>query len=336
MKKIKIGINGFGRIGRMIFRAAQNHENIEIMGINDLQNVDYIAYQLKYDSTHGIFNGTISTENGKLIVNGKTISVSAEKEPSKINWLAMGAEYICESTGFFLTADSVQGHLKSGAKKVLITGPSKDGTPMFVMGVNHQNYRSEMAVISNASCTTNCLAPIAKVIHEKWGIEEGLMTTIHAVTSTQKTVDGPSGKDWRFGRGAFQNIIPAATGAAKAVGKVIPELDGIVTGMSFRVPVANVSVVDFTVKLKYSATYEQVKNEMKIESENSLKGILGYTEDEIVSSDILGNTCTSVFDAGSGLMLSDKFLKVISWYDNEWGYSNKVIEMIKYMHTKSN
>lgn len=335
MEKLRIGINGFGRIGRMVFRAAQNHENVEIVGINDLQDAEYIAYQLKYDSTHGPFKGSISIENGVLIVNGKRITVSSEKDPSTINWAACGAGYVCEATGFFLTTASAQAHLTNGVKKVIITAPPKDNTPMFVLGVNHEKYDNNLSVISNASCTTNCLAPIAKVLHEKWGIEEGLMTTIHAVTSTQKTVDGPSGKDWRFGRGAFQNIIPASTGAANAVGKIIPALNGIVTGTSFRVPVANVSVVDFTVKLKLPATYQQVKDEMKYQSHNSLKNILDYTEDEIVSSDIIGNPSTSVFDAGAGLMLSDKFLKVISWYDNEWGYSNKVIEMIKYIHTKN-
>jgi glyceraldehyde 3-phosphate dehydrogenase len=333
MEKIKIGINGFGRIGRMVFRAAQTFENVEITGINDLQQVDYIAYQLKYDSTHGPFKGEVRVENGVLFVNGHKISVTSEKDPAQLKWRALDVEYVCESTGFFLTTESVQGHLQAGATRVLITGPSKDETPMFVMGVNNKSYTPGIAVISNASCTTNCLAPVAKVLNDHWGIEQGLMTTIHAVTSTQKTVDGPSGKDWRFGRGAFQNIIPAATGAAKAVGKVIPELNGKVTGMSFRVPVANVSVVDFTVTLQRPTNYEEVKRVMKQQSETELKGILGYTEDEIVSSDINGNACTSVFDAGAGIMLSDKFLKVISWYDNEWGYSNKVIEMIQYMHS---
>ncbi|MEO7766320.1 MAG: type I glyceraldehyde-3-phosphate dehydrogenase [Ferruginibacter sp.] len=334
MEKIKIGINGFGRIGRMVLRAAQDSEAIEIVGINDLQEVDYIAYQLKYDSTHGIFKGDIAVKDGVLYINDRVIRVTADKDPSQLKWGEIGAEYICESTGFYLTTGSVQGHLKAGAKKVIITGPPKDDTPMFVMGVNHKAYTPAIDVISNASCTTNCLAPVAKVLNDNWGIEEGLMTTIHAVTSTQKTVDGPSQKDWRFGRGAFQNIIPAATGAAKAVGKVIPELNGKVTGLSFRVPVADVSVVDFTVKLKHATTYEKVKERMKQQSEGELKGILGYTEDEIVSSDILGNACTSVFDAGAGIMLSDKFLKVISWYDNEWGYSNKIIDMIKFMHSK--
>lgn len=334
MEKIKIGINGFGRIGRMVFRASRKFEDVEIVGINDLQDVDYIAYQLKYDSTHGTFDGVIEVKDNQLIVDGRPVRITSEKDPSKLNWEAIGADYICESTGFFLTTASVEGHLLSGAKKVIITGPSKDETPMFVFGVNHQAYIPGLQVISNASCTTNCLAPIAKVLNDNWGIDEGLMTTIHAVTSTQKTVDGPSGKDWRFGRGAFQNIIPAATGAAKAVGKVIPELQGKVTGMSFRVPVANVSVVDFTVKLNRATSYEAVKEVMKHQAENELKGILGYTEDEIVSSDINGNACTSVFDAGAGIMLSDKFLKVVSWYDNEWGYSNKVVEMIRYIHSR--
>ncbi len=334
MQKVKIGINGFGRIGRMVFRASRKFEDVEIVGINDLQDVDYLAYQLKYDSTHGTFDGVIEVQDNQLVVDGRPVRITAEKDPSKLNWAAIGADYICESTGFFLTTTSVQGHLLSGAKKVIITGPSKDETPMFVFGVNHHTYTPELQVISNASCTTNCLAPIAKVLHDNWGIDEGLMTTIHAVTSTQKTVDGPSGKDWRFGRGAFQNIIPAATGAAKAVGKVIPELQGKVTGMSFRVPVANVSVVDFTVKLNRATNYEAVKEVIKHQAENELKGILGYTEDEIVSSDINGNACTSIFDAGAGIMLSDKFLKVVSWYDNEWGYSNKVVEMIRYIHSR--
>lgn len=334
MEKIKIGINGFGRIGRMVFRASLKFEDVEIVGINDLQDVDYLAYQLKYDSTHGTFDGVIEVKDNQLVVDGRPVRITSEKDPSKLNWAAIGADYICESTGLFLTTASVEGHLLSGAKKVIITGPSKDETPMFVFGVNHHAYAPGLQVISNASCTTNCLAPIAKVLNDNWGIDEGLMTTIHAVTSTQKTVDGPSGKDWRFGRGAFQNIIPAATGAAKAVGKVIPELQGKVTGMSFRVPVANVSVVDFTVKLKEATSYEAVKEVMKHQAENELKGILGYTEDEIVSSDINGNACTSVFDAGAGLMLSDKFLKVVSWYDNEWGYSNKVVEMIRYIHIR--
>jgi glyceraldehyde 3-phosphate dehydrogenase len=334
MKKIKIGINGFGRIGRMIFRAAQSMENVEVVGINDLQEMDYIAYMLKYDSTHGPFKGTIGIENGHLIVDGKSIRVTAEKDPANLKWGEIGADYICESTGFFLTKESVNGHIKAGAKKVIITGPSKDDTPMFVMGVNHEKYTSDINILSNASCTTNCLAVVAKVLNDEWGIESGLMTTIHAVTSTQKAVDGPSGKDWRFGRGAFQNIIPASTGAAKAVGKVIPELNGKVTGGSFRVPVANVSVVDFTVNLKKPTKYAEVKKLMKEKSEGELKGILGYTEEEVVSSDMLGNACTSVFDAGAGMSLTDKFLKIVSWYDNEWGYSNKVVEMIQYMDTK--
>lgn len=335
MNKIKIGINGFGRIGRMVFRAAQERDDIEITGINDLQDVDYIAYMLKYDSTHGIFKGDVAVEDGALLINGRRIRVTAEKDPANLKWNEVAAEYVCESTGFFLTTASVRGHLNAGAKKVIITGPSKDDTPMFVMGVNHTSYTSDTAVVSNASCTTNCLAPIAKVLNDTWGIEEGLMTTIHAVTSTQKTVDGPSGKDWRFGRGAFQNIIPAATGAAKAVGKVIPELKGKVTGMSFRVPVANVSVVDFTVRLNRPATYDEVKKVMRHQSENDLKGILGYTEDEVVSTDMLGNPCTSIFDAGAGIMLSEKFLKVVSWYDNEWGYSNKILDMITYINSKN-
>jgi glyceraldehyde 3-phosphate dehydrogenase len=335
METIKIGINGFGRIGRMIFRAAEEIPEVEVTGINDLQELDYIAYMLKYDSTHGPFKGTIEVKNNMLWVNGRPIRITAEKDPAKLQWDAIGADYVAESTGIFLTKETAAGHLKAGAKKVVITGPSKDNTPMLVMGVNHNTYTPDMDIVSNASCTTNCLAPVAKVLHDNWGIEEGLMTTIHAVTATQKTVDGPSGKDWRFGRGAYQNIIPAATGAAKAVGKVIPALNGKVTGMSFRVPVADVSVVDFTVRLQKPVTYDQVKQVMKQQSEGELKGILGYTEDEVVSSDMLGNACTSIFDAGAGILLSDKFLKVISWYDNEWGFSNKVVDTIKHMHSVS-
>jgi len=335
MSKIKIGINGFGRIGRMIFRIAEEGDQFEVTGINDLQEPDYIAYQLKYDSSHGIFAGTVIAKDGNLVVNGRTVRVTAEKDPSKLDWRAVGAKYVCEATGIFLTTEAVAGHIKAGAEKVLITGPAKDDTPMMVVGVNHNTYTNEMNTVSMTSCTTNCLAPVAKVLNDHWGIEEGLMTTIHAVTATQKTVDGPSGKDWRFGRGAYQNIIPASTGAAKAVGKVIPELKGKVTGMSFRVPVANVSVVDFTVKLKTATTYEEIKRVMKSQSENELKGILAYTEDEIVSSDVNGNPHTSVFDANAGIMLSDKFVKVVSWYDNEWGFSNKVLDMIGYMEQQN-
>jgi len=334
MTKIKIGINGFGRIGRMIFRIAEEGDQFEVTGINDLQELDYIAYQVKYDSTHGKFAGTIEVKDGSRVGNGGAIRVTAEKDPAKLNWAAVGAKYVCEATGIFVTTEAASGHIKAGAQKVLITGPTKDDTPMMVVGVNQNTYTKEMNTVSMTSCTTNCLAPIAKVLNDHWGIEEGLMTTIHAVTATQKTVDGPSGKDWRFGRGAYQNIIPASTGAAKAVGKVIPELAGKVTGMSFRVPVANVSVVDFTVKLKKATTYEDIKKVMKSQSENELKGILAYTEDEIVSSDVNGNPHTSVFDANAGIMLSDKFVKVVSWYDNEWGFSNKVLDMIGFMDSK--
>jgi glyceraldehyde 3-phosphate dehydrogenase (phosphorylating) len=331
MSKIKVGINGFGRIGRMIFRIAEASDKYEIVALNDLQEIDYIAYQIKYDSTHGRFNGKVEVKDGGLIVNGRKIRVTAEKDPARLDWKAVGARYVCEATGIFLTTAAVAGHLQAGAEKVLVTGPTKDDTPMMVFGVNHETYTSDINTISMTSCTTNALAPIAKVLNDHWGIEEGLMTTIHAVTATQKTVDGPSGKDWRFGRGAYQNIIPASTGAAKAVGKVIPALNGKVTGMSFRVPVANVSVVDFTVKLQKPATYDEIKRVMKSQSENELKGVLAYTEDEIVSSDVNGNAHTSVFDANAGIMLSDKFVKVVSWYDNEWGFSNKVLDMIGYM-----
>lgn len=333
METIRIGINGFGRIGRMVMRAAQEMPNVAIVAINDLQEPEYLAYQLRYDSTHGRFNYPLEVAGDSLLVNGKKVKIFSQKDPAQIPWGEVGADYICESTGIFLTTESVQGHLKGGAKKVIITGPSKDDTPMFVMGVNHESYTNDLTVVSNASCTTNCLAPLAKVVHDHWGIEEGLMTTIHAVTSTQKTVDGPSGKDWRFGRGAYQNIIPASTGAAKAVGKVIPELKGKVTGMSFRVPVANVSVVDFTVKLQKGTTYEEIKQVIKQHAEGDMKGILAYTDDEVVSSDMQGNPATSIFDAGAGLMLSDKYVKLVSWYDNEWGYSNKVLELIQHIHS---
>ena len=334
MAKTKVGINGFGRIGRLVFRAAfQEHPNIEIVGINDLIDVDYMAYMLKYDSTHGIFKGEIKVENGHLVVNGQHIRVSAEKDPANLKWNEVGADYIVESTGLFLDKEKAGGHIKAGAKKVIISAPAKDDTPTFVMGVNEEAYKSEMEIVSNASCTTNCLAPLAKVINDKFGIEEGLMTTVHAVTATQKTVDGPSGKDWRGGRGGYQNIIPSSTGAAKAVGLVIPSLKGKLTGMSFRVPVADVSVVDLTVKLKTATTYEEIKAEMKRASENELKGIVGYTEDDVVSTDFLGDSRTSIFDAGAGIMMSPTFVKLVSWYDNEWGYSNKLVDLIEYMST---
>ena len=331
MSKIKIGINGFGRIGRLVFRVAVNNENIEVVGINDIIDVDYIAYMLKYDSTHGHFKGEVSVAGGKLIVNGKAIRVTSERNPADLKWSEVGAEYVVESTGLFLTKEKAQGHIDAGAKKVVMSAPSKDDTPMFVMGVNNTSYRNDMIFVSNASCTTNCLAPIAKVLNDKFGIIEGLMTTVHATTATQKTVDGPSMKDWRGGRGAGQNIIPSSTGAAKAVGKVIPSLNGKLTGMSLRVPTPNVSVVDLTVRLEKGASYADICAAMKEASENELKGILGYTEDAVVSTDFLGDSRTSIFDAGAGIGLNDNFVKVVSWYDNEWGYSTKVVELILYM-----
>jgi glyceraldehyde 3-phosphate dehydrogenase len=331
MAKIKVGINGFGRIGRLVFRAAvTNHPDIDIVGINDLIDVDYMAYMLRYDSTHGIFKGDVRTENGQLVVNGNVIRVTAEKDPANLKWGDIGADFVVESTGLFLDKEKAGAHLKAGAKRVIISAPAKDDTPTFVMGVNEKSFKPDMSIISNASCTTNCLAPLAKVLNDKWGIEEGLMTTVHAVTATQKTVDGPSMKDWRGGRGAYQNIIPSSTGAAKAVGLVIPELKGKLTGMSFRVPVANVSVVDLTARLKTPATYEEIKAEMKRASEQELKGILGYTEDEVVSTDFIGDARTSIFDAKAGIQLSPTFVKVVSWYDNEWGYSNKLVGLLTY------
>jgi glyceraldehyde 3-phosphate dehydrogenase len=326
---MKIGINGFGRIGRLAFRAAIERPDVEVVGINDLVEPDYMAYMLKYDSTHGQFKGTIAVEGGHLVVNGKTIRVTAEKDPANLKWNEVGAEVIIESTGLFLTIDTAQKHIDAGAKKVVMSAPAKDDTPTFVMGVNHKLLKADQTIVSNASCTTNCLAPIAKVLNDKFGIEEGLMSTIHAVTATQKTVDGPSAKDWRGGRGAYQNIIPSSTGAAKAVGLVLPELKGKLTGMSFRVPVADVSVVDLTVRLKTPATYEDVKAAMKEASEGELKGILGYTEDEVVSEDFKGDARTSIFDAKAGIALNNNFVKVVSWYDNEWGYSNKLIDLVQ-------
>lgn len=330
---MKIGINGFGRIGRLVFRAAINNPQVEIVGINDLIEVDYMAYMLKYDSTHGRFNGEVKVENGSLVVNGKTIRVTAEKNPENLKWNEVGAEYVVESTGLFLDQTSAAGHIKAGAKRVVMSAPAKDDTPTFVMGVNHLKYNADMTIVSNASCTTNCLAPIAKVLHDNFGIVEGLMTTVHAVTATQKTVDGPSAKDWRGGRGAYQNIIPSSTGAAKAVGLVIPELKGKLTGMSFRVPTPDVSVVDLTCRLDKGASYDTIKAAMKKASENEMKGILGYTEDEVVSNDFLGDARTSIFDAKAGISLNDNFVKVVSWYDNEWGYSNKVVDLICHMDT---
>nr|WP_294795598.1 type I glyceraldehyde-3-phosphate dehydrogenase [uncultured Mucilaginibacter sp.] len=326
---MKIGINGFGRIGRLAFRAAIERPDVEVVGINDLVEPDYMAYMLKYDSTHGQFKGTIAVEGGHLVVNGKTIRVTAEKDPANLKWGEVGAEVIIESTGLFLTIETAQKHIDAGAKKVVMSAPAKDDTPTFVMGVNHKQLRADQTIVSNASCTTNCLAPIAKVLNDKFGIEEGLMSTIHAVTATQKTVDGPSAKDWRGGRGAYQNIIPSSTGAAKAVGLVLPELKGKLTGMSFRVPVADVSVVDLVVRLKTPATYEDIKTAMKEASEGDLKGILGYTEDEVVSEDFKGDARTSIFDAKAGIALNNNFVKVVSWYDNEWGYSNKLIDLVQ-------
>ncbi|EON76641.1 NAD-dependent glyceraldehyde-3-phosphate dehydrogenase [Lunatimonas lonarensis] len=334
MGKIKVGINGFGRIGRLVFRAAQERDDVQIVGINDLIDVDYMAYMLKYDSTHGQFKGSVEVKDGQLIVNGNTIRVTSEKNPANLNWGAIGAEYVVESTGLFLTKESAQGHIDAGAKKVIMSAPSKDDTPMFVMGVNEDKYTSDMTFVSNASCTTNCLAPIAKVLNDNWGIEEGLMTTVHATTATQKTVDGPSAKDWRGGRGAGQNIIPSSTGAAKAVGKVIPELNGKLTGMSFRVPTPNVSVVDLTVRLAKPATYKEICEKMKEAADGDLKGVLGYTEDAVVSNDFIGDPRTSIFDAEAGIQLSPTFVKVVSWYDNEWGYSNKVVDLLEYIASK--
>lgn len=331
MGKIKIGINGFGRIGRFVFRIAAANDNIEVVGINDLIDVEYMAYMLKYDSTHGRFDGTVDVKDGKLVVNGNSIRVTAEKNPADLKWGDVGAEYVVESTGLFLTKDSAKGHIDAGAKKVVMSAPSKDDTPMFVMGVNNTSYTNDMNFVSNASCTTNCLAPVAKVLNDNFGILEGLMTTVHATTATQKTVDGPSMKDWRGGRGAGQNIIPSSTGAAKAVGKVIPELNGKLTGMAFRVPTPDVSVVDLTVRLAKETSYKEICAAMKKASEGELKGVLGYTEDSVVSNDFVGDLRTSIFDAGAGIGLSSTFVKVISWYDNEMGYSAKVVELIEYM-----
>jgi glyceraldehyde 3-phosphate dehydrogenase len=331
---IKVGINGFGRIGRLAFRAACAREDIEVVGINDpFIDLDYMVYMTKYDSVHGRFNGEVSTADGKLIVNGKEIAVFAERNPADIGWGACGADYVVESTGVFLTKEKAQGHIDAGAKKVVMSAPSKDDTPMFVMGVNHETYTSDMNFVSNASCTTNCLAPVAKVLHDKFGIVEGLMTTIHAMTATQKVADAPSAKNWRDGRAASGNIIPASTGAAKAVGKVIPELNGKLTGMAFRVPTLDVSVVDLTCRLEKGATYDEIKAAMKEASEGAMSGILAYTEDQVVSSDFVGESCTSIFDAAAGIPLTDNFVKVVSWYDNEWGYSNKLLDLIAHMDT---
>ncbi|GAB3767758.1 type I glyceraldehyde-3-phosphate dehydrogenase [Ramlibacter monticola] len=326
---IKVGINGFGRIGRNVLRSAvQNFSDIEIVGINDLLEPDYLAYMLQYDSVHGRFKGTVAVDGNTLIVNGKKIRLTAEKDPANLKWGEIGAEVVIESTGIFLTKDGAQKHIQAGAKKVIMSAPSKDDTPMFVFGVNHQKYNGE-AIISNASCTTNCLAPVAKVLNDKWGIKRGLMTTVHAATATQKTVDGPSNKDWRGGRGILENIIPSSTGAAKAVGVVIPELNKKLTGMSFRVPTSDVSVVDLTVELNKPATYEEICAEMKAQSEGALKGILGYTEDKVVATDFRTDPRTSIFDADAGIALDSTFVKVVAWYDNEWGYSNKCLDMVR-------
>ena len=328
---IKVGINGFGRIGRLVFRAAQTRNDIQVVGINDLIDVEYMAYMLRYDSIHGQFKGTVEVKDGKLVVNGNAIRVTAEKNPADLKWGEVGAEYVVESTGLFLEKSKAQGHIDAGAKYVVMSAPSKDDTPMFVCGVNTDKYVKGTQFVSNASCTTNCLAPIAKVLHDKFGIVEALMTTVHATTATQKTVDGPSAKDWRGGRAASGNIIPSSTGAAKAVGKVIPELNGKLTGMAFRVPTLDVSVVDLTARLAKETTYAEICAAMKAASESELKGVLGYTEDEVVSTDFIGDARTSIFDAKAGIQLSPTFVKVVSWYDNEWGYSCKVVELIRHM-----
>ncbi|MBK8115703.1 MAG: type I glyceraldehyde-3-phosphate dehydrogenase [Candidatus Accumulibacter sp.] len=328
---IKVGINGFGRIGRMVFRAAVQHfDDIEVVGINDLLEPDYLAYMLKYDSVHGRFQGTIAVEGNTLIVNGKKIRLTAVKDPAELKWDEVGADIVVDSTGLFLTTESCQKHIAAGARKVIQSAPSKDDTPMFVFGVNDQTYAGQ-TIISNASCTTNCLAPVAKVLHDNWGIKRGLMTTVHAATATQKTVDGPSNKDWRGGRGILENIIPSSTGAAKAVGKVIPELNKKLTGMAFRVPTSDVSVVDLTVELNKDATYEDICAAMKAASEGPMKGVLGYTDEKVVATDFRDEVCTSVFDAEAGMALDSTFVKVVSWYDNEWGYSCKVLEMVRVM-----
>jgi len=328
---IPIGINGFGRIGRLVFRRACESTDVEVVAINDLLDVDYIAYMLRYDSTHGRFKGDVDVQDGALVVNGRRIRITTERDPENLQWDQADVHTVLESTGFFLTDALARKHISAGAKKVVLSAPSKDETPMFVMGVNHLTYAGQ-EIVSNASCTTNCLAPMAKVIHETFGIASGLMTTVHAITATQKTVDGPSVKDWRGGRGAPQNIIPSSTGAAKAVGKVIPALNGKLTGMAFRVPTPNVSVVDLTVNLERGASYEDVKAAMKAASQGELSGILGYTEDEVVSTDFLGETCTSVFDAGAGIALTDTFMKLVAWYDNEWGYSSKCVDLIRHIN----
>ena len=326
---IKLGINGFGRIGRNVLRAAlQNFSDIEVVAINDLLEPDYLAYMLQYDSVHGRFKGDVSVDGGTLIVNGRRIRLTQERDPANLKWAEVGADVVIESTGLFLDKATAEKHLAAGAKKVILSAPSKDDTPMFVFGVNHATYAGQ-AIISNASCTTNCLAPVAKVLNDKWGIKRGLMTTVHATTATQKTVDGPSTKDWRGGRGILENIIPSSTGAAKAVGVVIPALNKKLTGMSFRVPTSDVSVVDLTVELNTEASYKEICAEMKAQSQGALKGVLGYTEDKVVATDFRGETCTSVFDADAGIALDSTFVKIVAWYDNEWGYSNKCLEMVR-------
>ena len=327
MEKIKIGINGFGRIGRLVFRATTERDDVQVVAINDLLDVDYMAYMLQYDTTHGRFNGTVEVKDGMLVVNGNKIRVTAEKDPANLKWNEAGADYVVESTGLFLTSELASAHLTAGAKRVVMSAPSKDDTPMFVMGVNNHEYAGQQ-IVSNASCTTNCLAPLAKVINDNFGLVEGLMTTVHAATATQKTVDGPSKKDWRGGRSILGNIIPSSTGAAKAVGRVIPSLKGKLTGMSFRVPTVDVSVVDLTCKIEKAATYDDIKAAVKKASENELKGILGYTEEAVVSTDFLGDKRTSIFDAAAGIMLNEHFVTLVSWYDNEIGYSNKVVDLI--------
>ncbi len=330
---VRIGINGFGRIGRLVFRAAAKRDDVEVVGINDLMDLEYMAYMLKYDSTHGKFEGEVEVKSDGLVVNGKEIRVTAERDPADLKWDVVNAEFVVESTGLFLTDETARKHIEAGAKKVVMSAPSKDDTPMFVMGVNNEEYAGQ-DIVSNASCTTNCLAPLAKVVNDNFGIVEGLMTTVHAVTATQKTVDSPSAKDWRGGRGAGQNIIPSGTGAAKAVGKVIPSLNGKLTGMAFRVPTPNVSVVDLTCRIEKGASYDDIKAAIKSASENELNGILGYTEDAVVSTDFLSDARTSIFDANAGIALNDNFVKLVSWYDNEWGYSNKVVDLIVYINSK--
>ncbi len=333
MAKVKIGINGFGRIGRLVFRAALTRPDVEVVGVNDLFDAEYLAYMCKYDTIHGQLKGEIKADGSNLVVNGKKVRVTGEKDPANLKWGDIGADYIVESTGIFLSKDKAEAHLKAGAKKVVMSAPSKDDTPMFVMGVNNKSITKDVNILSNASCTTNCLAPIAKVMHDNFGIVEGLMTTVHSATATQKTVDGPSAKDWRGGRAASYNIIPSSTGAAKAVGKVIPDLNGKLTGMSMRVPTLDVSVVDLTCRIEKGTDYETICAAMKKASEGELKGILGYTEDDVVSSDFIGDPRTSIFDKKAGIMLNANFVKLVSWYDNEWGYSNKTVELIEYLAT---